>query len=143
MYIVTSVFSAFCCVSIEAVDSGKRYWDQVQGQCINNIRFADDIVLLTETEEDLQTLVIKLNTSSKMFALIINRNRSETEVKVINRERINMSIRIDRKLLNQVVNFIYLGGVIFETPISKSDIKRRVVYWTHSKAKRYMELQSN
>ena len=34
---------------------------KVQGQYINNLRFADDIVLLAESEEDLQSLVTKVD----------------------------------------------------------------------------------
>ena len=36
---------------------------KVQDQCLNNLQFADNIILLTKTEEDLQTLVTKVDTS--------------------------------------------------------------------------------
>ena len=42
-------------------------------QCINNLRFADDIVLLAEYDNDLETLVTKVDTFSKKFGLTINK----------------------------------------------------------------------
>ena len=97
---------------------------KVQGQYINNLRFADDIVLLAETKEDLQFLVTRVNTFSKKFGLTIN--ISKTEVQVINREKVQLDILIDGKPLKQVEDFIYLGGVISETPSNENDIKRRI-----------------
>ena len=96
----------------------------MQGQYINNLRFADDIVLLAENEEDLQFLVSEVDTFSKKFGLTIN--KSKTAVQVLNRDKIQLNIQIDGKSLDQVENFIYLGGVISEIPTSENDIKRRV-----------------
>ena len=97
---------------------------KVNGQIINNLRFADDIVLLAESKKDLQALVSKVDAFSKKFGLTIN--ISKTEVQVISREKVQIDIKIDGKTLEQVENFIYLGGVISEVPSSESDIKRRV-----------------
>ena len=97
---------------------------KVQAQYINNIRFADDIVLLTESEEDLQSLVTEVDVYSKKFGFTIN--ISKTEVQVISRENIQIDIKIDGKSLAQTGKFIYLGGVISENPTSENDIKRQV-----------------
>jgi hypothetical protein len=80
---------------------------RVQGQYINNLRFADDIVLLAENEEDLQFLVSEFDTFSKKIGLTIN--KSKTAVQVLNRDKIQLNIQIDGKSLDQVENFIYLG----------------------------------
>ena len=81
---------------------------KVQGQYINNFRFTDDIVFLTETKEDLQLLVTRVDAFSKKFGLTIN--ISKTQVQVIKREKVQLDILIDRKPLKQVEDFIYLGG---------------------------------
>ena len=50
---------------------------KLQGQYINNLLFADDTVLLTETKEDLQFLVARVDTSSKKFGLTIDISKTE------------------------------------------------------------------
>ena len=88
-------------------------------------------------------LVTKLDTFSKKFGQTIN--KSKTEVQVINRERINISIRIDDKPLNQVENFIYLyRGNIWNPYQWKWDQKKsRISHRSHPEAKAHIELQSH
>ena len=83
-----------------------------QGQIINNLRFADDIVLLAPSENDLQTLVNKVREWSKKFSLTINIGK--TQVQVISKESMKINIKIDGKELELVDSFVYLGGVITE-----------------------------
>ncbi|XP_072025202.1 uncharacterized protein [Amphiura filiformis] len=108
-------------LAIQDVQIGAK----VQGQYINNLRFADDNVLLAETKEDLQFLVTRFDTFSKKFGLTIN--ISNTEVQVINREKVQLDILIGGEPLKQVEDFVYLGGVISDlTPSNENDIKRRI-----------------
>ena len=51
--------------AIEDVEEGIK----IQGQIINNLRFADDIVLLAPSENDLQKHVNKVQEWSKKFSL--------------------------------------------------------------------------
>ena len=97
---------------------------KLQGLNINNLRFADDIVLMAETEEDLQALVTKVHTTSKSFGLTINIGK--TEVQTISRTNQPISICIQGEQLNQVQSFTYLGGVINNDSTSSHDIKRRI-----------------
>ena len=45
---------------------------EVNGMAINNIRFADDTVLLASTEEELQRLHDKINESCKAYGMELN-----------------------------------------------------------------------
>ena len=47
----------------------------VNGQIINNVRFADDAVLLALSQEDLQRLVDIINEKCKKFGMEINVKR--------------------------------------------------------------------
>ena len=42
------------------------------GRNINNLRYADDTVLLAETEEDLQKIVDQVKIESESFGLLMN-----------------------------------------------------------------------
>ena len=84
---------------------------QIQGQINNNLRFADDIVLLAPSENDLQTLVNKVQEWSKINLTV---NICKTQVQVIRKESMNINIKIDGKELEQVDSFVFLGGVITE-----------------------------
>ena len=61
---------------------------------------------------------------SKKFGLTINKGK--TQVQVINRDHIDIKVMIEETELEQVDNFIYLGGVISDSSSSENDIKRRV-----------------
>ena len=91
---------------------------------INNLRFADDIVLLADSIEDLQTLVTNIHTVSRKFGLTINKGK--TEVQMIAKESKPMSVYIDEVKLKQVETFTYLGGIISENSTCTDDIKRRI-----------------
>ena len=52
----------------------------IQGCRINNLRFADDIVLIAENPEDLQTLVDKVFRASSDYGLKINIQKTEVQV---------------------------------------------------------------
>ena len=98
----------------------------VQGQTINNLRVADDIVLLAESEEDLQLLVSKVQTSSKRVGLTINQSKTEVQLQMITKVNTHISIIIEDMPLKQVPAFTYLGSVITDKSTSSEDIKRRI-----------------
>ena len=107
-------------LAIQDLDTGIK----IQGKTLNNLRFADDIVLMADSEEDLQTLVTLVHTQSKKFGLTINKEK--TEVQIINKVSHPMTIFIGSDQLKQVQTFTYLGGVITENSTSTEDIKRRI-----------------
>ena len=96
----------------------------IQGEQINNLRFADDIVLIAETPEELQTLVNRVYESSSDYGLKIN--IAKTEVQVISKGKCELSITINNNRLKQVEVFVYLGGTIADNGSSTNDIKTRI-----------------
>ncbi len=52
----------------------------IQGQQINNLHFADDIVLLAESAQDLQALVDRVYQNSSNAGLKINISKTEVHV---------------------------------------------------------------
>jgi len=62
--------------ALKSTEAGVR----VGGQTINNLRFADDIDLVAEDEEQLQELTDVVNTSSLRCGLKINMEKTKTRL---------------------------------------------------------------
>jgi len=100
---------------------------QVNGHWINNIRYADDTVLIAETENDLQHMVNRIRMESEPIGLKIN--KSKTKVMKISKKSniINIiNIKLDDVSLEQVKNYKYLGTLINENLDTEIEIKSRI-----------------
>jgi len=96
----------------------------ISGFLCSNLRFADDIALLAESESDLQSHIDSLHANSTRFGLKIS--TSKTEVQCISRNPTAVSINIGSTVLAQVDQFTYLGGVTSNDARCENDIKRRI-----------------
>ena len=97
---------------------------------INNIRYADDTVLIADSREKLQRLLSKLSRASEEKGLSIN--LLKTEVLVTSKEEIppECKIYLEREEnfheIKQVNSFEYLGSFITSDGRSDKEIKRRI-----------------
>ena len=96
---------------------------EIQGRKIKDLRFADDIDLLAENEEDLQKLTTELHESGKSYGLMINKGK--TKVMVMGKDT-RADIRIDGENIEQVDQFVYLGSLITKDNNCSLEIKRRI-----------------
>ena len=69
---------------------------------INNLRYADDITLMAESEEELKILLMKVNVESEKVGLKLN----VQEMKIMASGPIT-SWEIDRETVQTVSNFIF------------------------------------
>src|SRR6218665_182777 len=106
--------------ALKSTEAGAR----VGGQTVNNLRFADDIDLVAEDDGQLQELTDEVHSSSQRFGLKINVEKTKTIT--IGKQQKTVEIKIERETLEQVTDFIYLGGVITEDGRCTKDIKRRI-----------------
>ena len=51
---------------------------RIGGRRITNLRYADDIILLANSEEELQELVNKISRASGKYGLLINESKTKT-----------------------------------------------------------------
>ena len=51
---------------------------KIAGRNINNLRYADDITLMTESEEELKSLLMKVKEESENVALKLNIQKTKT-----------------------------------------------------------------
>ena len=77
------------------------------GRNINNLRYADDTTLMTESEEELKILLMKVNVESEKVGLKLNIQ----EMKIMASSPIT-SWEIDRETVQTVSDFIFLGSKI-------------------------------
>ena len=78
---------------------------KIAGRNINNLRYADDTTLLTESEEELKSLLIKVKEESAKIGLKLNIQKT----KILASSPIT-SWEIDRETVETVSDFI-LGGL--------------------------------
>jgi hypothetical protein len=98
----------------------------VGGYNINNLRYADDTVLIAENAADLQQMldIVVIESAEKGLSL----NIKKTETMVISKKNITpkCDIRIEGKLLNQVNKFKYLGVMVTSDGRCLTEIKSRI-----------------
>jgi len=95
---------------------------RIGGRRINNLRYADDIILLANSEEELQELVDKISRASGKYGLLIN----ESKTKTMATNGGICVIRINNNILEQVDTFPYLGSLITEDANCKKEIRARL-----------------
>ena len=81
----------------------------INGEVINNIRYADDTALLADSMEGLQILLSKVYTASKDMGL--NMNVSKTKYMVISKAPLinNIQIKLNNATIERVLQYKYLG----------------------------------
>ena len=86
---------------------------------INNLRYADDITLMAESEEELKSLLIKVKEESEKAGLKLNIQKT----KIMAFGPIS-SWQIDGNKVETVADFIFLGSKITEDGDCSHEIKR-------------------
>jgi hypothetical protein len=99
---------------------------KVNGVTTNNLRYADDKVLIASTERDLQSLLDKTKEEGERRGLTINVKK--TQVMCVTKQGVvpTMSIRCGNTLLKQVNSFCYLGKHFYSDNDQTAEIKRRI-----------------
>ena len=88
---------------------------------INNLRYADDTTLMAESEEELNSLLMKVKESEK-FSLKFNIQKT----KIMASGPI-ASWQIDGETVEMVADFIFLGSKITADGDCSNEIKRRLL----------------
>ena len=91
------------------------------GRNINNLRYADDITLMAEREEELRSLLMKVKEESEKTGLKLNIQKS----KIMATSPITLW-QIDGKTMERVTDFIFLNSKITADSDCSCEIKRRL-----------------
>ena len=92
---------------------------KIAGRNINNLRYADDTTLMTESEEELKSLLMKVKEESEKVGLKLNIQKT----KIMASGPIT-SWQIDGETVETVSDFIFGGSKITEDGDCSHEIKR-------------------
>ena len=95
---------------------------KISGRNINNLRYADDITLMAESEEELKSLLMKVKEESEKAGLKLNIQK----MKIMASGPIT-SWQIDGETVETVSDFIFLDSQITADGDCSHEIKRRLL----------------
>ena len=95
---------------------------KISGRNINNLRYADDTTLLTESKEELKSLLMKVKEKSEKVGFKLNIQKT----KIMASGPIT-SWQIDGKTMETVTDFIFLGSKITADGDCSHEIKRHLL----------------
>ena len=94
---------------------------KIAGRNINNLRYADDIILMAESEEELKSLLMKVKEKSEKVGLTLNIQK----MKIMSSGPIT-SWEIDGETVETVSDLIFGGSKITADGDCSHEIKRRL-----------------
>lgn len=98
-----------------------KYGIRICGQLLNNLRFADDIVLISTKAKHIQEMTTELTSLCKNYGLQIN--KSKTKVMT---NHIREDIILDHEKIEYIEDYIYLGQLKSFKDQEKKEINRRI-----------------
>ena len=94
---------------------------KIAGRNINDLRYTDDTTLMEESEEELNSLLMKVKEESEKVGLKLNIQKT----KIMASSPIT-SWQIDGETVETVIDFIFLGSKITADGDCSHEIKRRL-----------------
>ena len=95
---------------------------KIARRSINNLRYADDTILLAESKEELKSLLMKVKEESEKAGLKLNIQKT----KIMASNPIT-SWQIDGETMETVTDFIFLGSKITADSDCSCEIKRHLL----------------
>ena len=92
---------------------------KISGRNINNLKYADDITLMAESDEELKNLLMKVKEESEKVGLKLNIQKTK-----IMASGPTTSWQIDGESVETVADFVFLGSKITADGDCSHEIKR-------------------
>ena len=97
----------------------------INGVRLSNRRFADDIILLAESEEKVKDTLKDLNNEGKRDGMKLNKKKIRIMCNEVAKSRLRAGQMIDGEQLEEVTEYRYLGRLVAScNDISKEILKR-------------------
>jgi len=111
---------------------------KISGRNINNLRYADETTLMTESEEELKSLLMKVKEESEKVGLKLNIQKT----KIMASGPIT-SWQIDGETVETVTDFIFGGPKITADGDFSHEIKRTLTPWKKSSDQSRQHIQKH
>ena len=109
---------------------------KIGGHTINNLRYADDTVLLAENETELQQILDTVKTESERYGLFMNvKKKKKSMVLSRNKDIPKLKLLINGNEIEQVKSFQYLGALVTEDGRCECELDRRIAVAKNNFAK--------
>jgi hypothetical protein len=93
----------------------------INGTKLNHLRFADDLILLTDDPAELQSMLTELEEQSKLVGLTMNTSKTKLMTNGAKKH-----IKMDGKDMEYVEEYVYLGQVISPINQTSKEIQTRI-----------------
>ncbi|GFR64233.1 RNA-directed DNA polymerase from mobile element jockey-like [Elysia marginata] len=123
-YIGVSVYPAKHVKRVHLCLTGAKSGILINGVNINNIRYADDAVVLTESEKQLQAMLDRIVDKCKEYGMKINARKTKTMH--IGRDTKTLKITVGNAVLEQVSKYSYLEDMIMEDVVTLKEVQIRI-----------------
>jgi len=119
-----ALFNAYSERMMEQALSGNNKGIWINGERINTIKFADDQAIIAGSARALQTMLNKIQETTKRFGMKINIGKTKTMV--IEKDKRKLEIEIGGKKIEKVQWFKYLGQIITEDARNEREVRARI-----------------
>lgn len=99
---------------------------KINGELLSNLRFADDIILFAESEEQLARMLNDLNTEGKRDGMKINKKKTKVMCNEVARRKKRNAVFVDGEQLEEVEEYKYLGRLLTPGNEMASEIDDRI-----------------
>ncbi|CAF1621865.1 unnamed protein product, partial [Adineta ricciae] len=97
---------------------------KISGTYINNLKFADDIDLLSEDHISLQDQILQITNAAEEGGLLINIKKTKTMV--FGAKNIDKQVEVNGQHIENIEEFEYLGSLLTWDNNCSKEIKRRI-----------------
>ena len=102
----------------------------INGVRLRNLRFADDIILLAESEGKRKDMLQDLNNEGERYGMKLNKNKSKIMYNEVARSRLRTGVMIDGEQLEEVTEHKFVGRLVTScNEISKEIGPRKTSGW--------------
>ena len=97
----------------------------INGQNITNIRYADDTIILAESEQQLQSMIDKLGATCEQYGMAMNARKTKSMIVEKTPEK-QCEVNVKGQRLTQVKQYKYLGTTVENTGQCKTEVANRI-----------------